>query len=90
MPMRPPLNRIVIEFDWPTFVTTLRELFIACSQEKLARELDVSAKTVSNWERDVAKPQWRNRTKLFRLGWRYQYRRQYWPSRSFVAQWSDD
>ncbi len=88
--MRQPLNRIVVEFDWPTFVNTLRELHMACSQERMARELDVCTKTVWNWENDVVRPQWRHQSRLRRLGVIYKYRRRQWPYKTWVARWCDD
>ncbi len=77
-------------FDWPTFVITLRELHMACSQEKMAQELGVCAKTISNWERGVVQPQWRHKSRLLVLGVGYKYTRKQWPSRSWVVKWSDD
>lgn len=62
-------------FDWPTFVITLRELHMACSQEKMAQELGVCAKTISNWERGVVQPQWRHKSRLLVLGVGYKYTR---------------
>lgn len=88
--MRSRLNRLVIMFDWPTFVRTLRELHMACSQDRMAQELEVCAKTISNWERGVVQPQWRHKSRLLTLGVRYKYTRKQWPSRSWVVKWSDD
>jgi len=87
---RPPIHRIVIAFDWPEFVNTLRDTYMTCSQEEMARQLGVTVSTISNWERGVAKPQWRHQRKLRALGYDYKYRRQQWPSRSWVEQWSTD
>ncbi len=55
-------------FDGPTFVITSRELHMACSQERMAQELGVCAKTISNWERGVVQPQWRHKSRLLVLG----------------------
>jgi len=88
--MRPRRNRIVINFDWPTFVNTLRELHMACSQETMAQELGVCAKTISNWERAVVQPQWRHKSRLLRLAVHFKYTRKQWPTMSWVAKWSDD
>ena len=88
--MRPRPNRIVINFDWPTFVNTLRELHMACSQERMAQELGVCAKTISNWERAVVQPQWRHKSRLLRLAVHFKYTRKQWPAMSWVAKWSDD
>ncbi len=84
------LNRIVVEFDWPTFVNTLRELHIGCSQESLARELEVCTRTVWNWENDVVRPSWRHRSRLLRLAVSYKYDRRQWPAKSWADNWCDD
>jgi len=80
--------RIITEFDWPTFVYTLRsERYWDCSQQELAQMLEVSVSTVSKWERGVVQPQPRHRSALRTLGSRKRYRAGDWPKRSRTVAW---
>jgi len=75
--------RVITEFDWSTFVSTLRsERYWDCSQQELAQMLEVSVSTVSKWERGAVRPQPRHRWALRRMATRKRYRQGDWPKRS--------
>lgn len=88
--MFPPPDRIVVMFDWPEFVNRLREQYMRCSQERMARILEVCTKSVSNWERGRVKPQWRHCRRLFHLAVKHGFKRELWPAKSWVHRWCDD
>ena len=72
--------RIYTEFDWPTFVRTLRsEPYLDCTQIELSRRLGVSVSSVSKWETGRVRPRVRHRWELRRLATRAGYRSGIWP-----------
>jgi len=80
--------RTITEFDWPTFVHTVRsERYWDCSQQELAQMLEVSVSTVSKWERGAVQPQPRHRWALKTLGARKHYRAGDWPKRTRTVAW---
>lgn len=74
------MPRVTSYFDWPEFVHTMRtERYLNCTQEQLARLLDVSVSTISKWETGAVKPQPRHRRALWRMARRARYRKEDWP-----------
>jgi len=69
-------------FRWGEFIREMRsEVFLDCTQEQLARHLEVSVSTVSRWERSVVQPQSRHRHALRYAARRAGFLQQMWPGR---------
>ena len=82
------MPRVITEFDWPTFVHTLRsERCWDCSQQELAQMMKVSVSTVSKWERGTVQPQPKHRCSLRVLATKKHYRSGDWPKRSRTVAW---
>jgi transcriptional regulator with XRE-family HTH domain len=78
------MPRLSTIYRWTLLVETLRsERYLCWTQERLAREINVSVFTVSNWETGRAVPSPRHRAMLRELAIGAQYAEADWPLLEF-------